>query len=108
MTNQNALCKIKKYVQIENAVHRNQETPFNNRKTISDTLRFLFGSLAVSRPSPKLAFRGSDSGSLGRQHRKPHDGSLATVSATGFRDGSGCAVSHALFNRIRPEISLLQ
>jgi hypothetical protein len=36
--------------------------------------------------------RGSDSGSLGRQHRKPHDGSLAIVRAICFWVHHGCIV----------------
>ena len=41
--------------------------------------------------------RGSDSGSLGRQHRKPHDGSLATVRAICFRIHHGCIILRTIF-----------
>ena len=41
--------------------------------------------------------RGSDSGSLGRQHRKPHDGSLATVRAICFRIHHGCIILRIIF-----------
>ena len=41
--------------------------------------------------------RGSDSGSLGRQHRKPHDGSLATVRAICFRIHHGCIILRTMF-----------
>ena len=41
--------------------------------------------------------RGSDSGSLGRQHRKPHDGSLATVRVICFRIHHGCIILRTMF-----------
>ena len=41
--------------------------------------------------------RGSDSGSLGRQHRKPHDGSLATVRVICFRIHHGCTILRTMF-----------
>ncbi len=47
------------------------------------------GKIVVRLNSP---LRGSDSGSLGRQHRKPHDGSLATVRAICFRIHHGCII----------------
>ena len=50
--------------------------------------------------------RGSDSGSLGRQHRKPHDGSLATVRAICFRIHHGCIILHTMFyNTVRLHIA---
>ena len=68
------------------------------RKQSPDTHRFLFGSLACQPPfrlnSP---LRGSDSGSLGRQHRKPHDGSLATVRVICFRIHHGCIILRTMF-----------
>ena len=49
--------------------------------------------------------RGSDSGSLGRQHRKPHDGSLATVRAICFRIHHGCIILRTMFyNAVRLHI----
>ena len=50
--------------------------------------------------------RGSDSGSLGRQHRKPHDGSLATVRAICFRIHHGCIILRTMFyNAVRLHIA---
>ena len=50
--------------------------------------------------------RGSDSGSLGRQHRKPHDGSLATVRAICFRIHHGCIILRTIFyNAVRLHIA---
>ena len=50
--------------------------------------------------------RGSDSGSLGRQHRKPHDGSLATVRAICFRIHHGCIILRTMFyNTVRLHIA---
>ena len=50
--------------------------------------------------------RGSDSGSLGRQHRKPHDGSLATVRAICFRIHHGCIILRTMFyNAVRLHIT---
>ena len=77
------------------------------RKQSPDTLRFLFGSLAVlAALRLNSPLRGSDSGSLGRQHRKPHDGSLATVRAICFRIHHGCIILRTMFyNAVRLHIA---
>ena len=50
--------------------------------------------------------RGSNSGSLWRQHRKPHDGSLATVRAICFRIHHGCIILRTMFyNAVRLHIA---
>ena len=68
------------------------------RKQSPDTHAFpvrfarLLAALRLNSP-----LRGSDSGSLGRQHRKPHDGSLATVRAICFRIHHGCIILRTIF-----------
>jgi hypothetical protein len=43
---------------------------------------------------------------LGRQHRKPHDGSLATVRAICFRIHHGCIILRTMFyNAVRLHIA---
>ena len=77
------------------------------RKQSPDTLRFLFGSLSVlAALRLNSPLRGSDSGSLGRQHRKPHDGILATVRADLFRIHHGCIILRTIFyNAVRLHIA---
>ena len=48
---------------------------------------------------------GAVHGSLGRQHRKPNDGSLATVRAICFRIHHGCIILRTMFyNAVRLHI----
>ena len=78
-----------------------------NSKTISwhaaFPVRFARRLAALRLNSP---LRGSDSGSLGRQHRKPHDGSLATVRAICFCIHHGCIILRTMFfNAVRLHIA---
>ena len=78
-----------------------------NAKTISwhaaFPVRFARRLAALRLNSP---LRGSDSGSLGRQHRKPHDGSLATVRAICFCIHHGCIILRTMFfNAVRLHIA---
>ena len=80
---------------------------YDDSKTISwhtaFPVRFARRLAALRLNSP---LRGSDSGSLGRQHRKPHDGSLATVRAICFRIHHGCIILRTMFyNAVRLHIT---
>ena len=102
------LCKSKSAEVLEcaNERHRNDLKKIwrhDDSKTISWHAAFpvrfarLLAALRLNSP-----LRGSDSGSLGRQHRKPHDGSLATVRAICFRIHHGCIILRTMFyNAVR-------
>ena len=100
------LCKSKSAEVLEcaNERHRNDLKKIwrhDDSKTISWHAAFpvrfarLLAALRLNSP-----LRGSDSGSLGRQHRKPHDGSLATVRAICFRIHHGCIILRTMFYNV--------